>query len=65
MLYTQEEIDNHVTLDINKYATVYYDEEKDSWVIHANDKNNLHALTLKAVYDGHEFTKVINIVPLW
>lgn len=33
--------------------------------IQANDKNILGSITLTATYDGHEYTKVIDIIPLW
>ena len=33
--------------------------------IHANDKNLLGSCILTADYDGHTYTKTINIVPLW
>ncbi len=65
MLYSQEEIDNHIILEVDDYAVVYYDKEEDNWFVHANKKNKLHALILKANYNGNEYTKEISVVPLW
>ena len=34
-------------------------------VIHANKKNKLGSIVLVATYNGVEYTKTIQIVPLW
>ena len=41
------------------------ESNNDSCVIHANDKNILGEFTLTATCDGHDYTKIITIKPLW
>lgn len=65
MSYSQKEINEGGLLDVKKYASIYYDPEQNQWVVHANDKNKLHDLLMKAVYQGQEYTKLISIIPLW
>ena len=65
MQYSQEEIDKEIILDPKDYAAISYDKDNEVFVIHANNKNKLHALKLVATYNGEEYTKLIKIVPLW
>lgn len=65
MQYSQEEIDKGIILDPKDYAVISYDKDNEVFVIHANNKNKLHALKLVATYNGEEYTKLIKIVPLW
>lgn len=44
---------------------VISDKQNDKCIIHANAKNKLGEIVLKATYNGMEFTKTIKIVPLW
>ena len=37
----------------------------DKCILHANKKNKLGSITLVATYNGVQYTKEIQIVPLW
>ena len=47
------------------YATVQYIEEDKNYIVKANKKNLLGAVTLTADVDGKTVTKNISIIPLW
>jgi len=47
------------------YATVQYIEEDKNYIVKANKKNLLGAVTLTANVDGKTVTKNISIIPLW
>ena len=50
------------------YATLRQDVDKDGnkiFVLHANAKNKLGKLVLIATYEGAEYTKTVEVVPLW
>ena len=52
---------------ISDYATIR-SEMKDNqkvFILHANAKNNLGTIVLKATYDNVEYTKTVEIIPLW
>ena len=46
------------------YAIIQFSGQKDC-TIHANAKNKLGSIILTATYMGQEFTKQIQIIPLW
>lgn len=50
----------------DKYGTLMADKEHDYiYVLHANNKNELGKIVLAASYNDKEYTKTIEIIPLW
>ncbi len=50
------------------YATIKEDVDSNNnkiYVLHANDKNKLGKVILIATYQGKEYTKTVEIIPLW
>jgi hypothetical protein len=45
-------------------ATLRKDDD-NVYVLHANAKNKLGKLILKATYNNIEYTKTVEIIPLW
>lgn len=37
----------------------------NQYILHANAKNNLGSIVLSAMYEGKEYTKTVEIIPLW
>ena len=52
----------------SQYATIIADKDKDNnviYVLHANNKNKLGQLVLTTTYENKEYTKTVEIIPLW
>ena len=47
--------------DIDIYGNVV----PNKYILHANAKNNLGNIVLVARYKGVEYTKTVEIIPLW
>lgn len=74
-------IDGEVTFDIQSwpdmkkrksdYATLREDVDDNNkpianqYILHANARNNLGKIVLAATYNGVEYTKTVEIIPLW
>ena len=58
-----------VTMEIDgvsEYGTLEADKEKNYlYVLHANNENKLGSLILKTTYNNQEYTKTVEIIPLW
>jgi len=46
------------------YATLRK-EQDNKYILHANAKNKLGSIVLVATYEGKEYTKTVQIIPLW
>ena len=52
----------------SKYASIKSDKDQDNntiYVLHANNKNKLGKLVLTTTYENKEYTKTVEIIPLW
>ena len=53
------------------YATLRQDVDDknkaipNQYILHANARNNLGNVVLVATYNGVEYTKTVEIIPLW
>lgn len=65
-LITTNNVENDIifTLNTEKFATII-SHENNSCIIHANDQNLLGSFILTATLNGINYTKEINIIPLW
>ena len=57
-----------VTIEIQSSPSDYdtiKKEENNKYIVHANAKNKLGTIVLVATYNGVEYTKNIEVIPLW
>ena len=48
-----------------EYGDLSKDEEKDMYVLHANKNNKLGKIVLEATYNNKQYSKTVEITPLW
>ena len=60
------EITSDVEFNIDNNAlALAISTDKDKCLIHANANNKLGVMTLTAIYNNQEYSKIIQIIPLW
>lgn len=65
-LKSNKEIDGEVTFSLNDSSIASIIEQNNAvCTVKANAKNKLGQIILSAQYNGQQYTKEINIVPLW
>jgi hypothetical protein len=65
-LKSNKEIDGEVTFSLNDSSIASIVEQNNTvCTVKANAKNKLGQITLSAQYNGQQYTKEINIIPLW